>query len=232
MSIKLEELINTSMKGCISNQKEIGEIVNQFVATTLSEMDNCSTNDYKKGYEDLLPSVGCSNERIGELNYLDMIALIENMYDTRYFDDYDQEDGDFPLAFRCFQIACLNIMLRDAVSLPQVQMFLSLNVKAYYEYLESFYKDRLALIVYRRLKYNSQAYLKFNPDETTSIGDLTKKISEALDTPWKPWKMSISRYEKNMARCHEILRDLLVVSFKIIFQEQLNIKNIMKKYDK
>lgn len=229
MSVKLKELVDMAANGCISEPKEVAEIINRFVGLTLDEQLISSDFNRKcveEVFEDLLPSVGVSNERMRELSYLDMVVLIDNLFDSDYFDG----DRDYSFTFSLFMIDLLREILLSAVDCPSIQLFLSVNVTAFFDDLKSRHNNGMVAQVYENLVSNAYMYLEYEIKETTSISDLLKKIGDVKDVHWKPWNKKIMEYEKTVLQCFGILRVLLVVSFKLGFPERSNLDTIIETY--
>ena len=227
MAIPLNELVITAKKGCITHPDDVEDIVNHFVNNTLENLDSATSIDCKGCFEVLLPSVSLSNRRLGELNYLDLICLIDNLSGNDYFIG---ERKEFSFYFRLFQIDLLKTMLIAAKDCHKIQMFLSLSVKSFYDYLERRRNDHMAAARYSELVHKTRQYSRYEISATTSIAEFLKHIASAKDVVWKPWKETLSEYEEHLLQGNEILRDFLVASFRVGYAERCKLTNIIEKY--
>lgn len=226
-STKLKEITNTAKRGYISNPKEVEKIVNQFVNLTLDEIDNNSASNYKDLFGALPPSVGLSYEHLGVLTYLDLITLIGSIPHNDFFAG---EDDDTAFNFRLFQIEMLKKMLMASKGSFQTQAFLSLNVKAFYDYLESRNSNKRMSEAYSNLAYQTKSYLQEEFNEAATIKELIQKVSASKEACWYPWRKKITQYQQHTLQGFNILELILIRSFKIGFKEHCNVDDIYDKY--
>lgn len=228
-STKLQEIVDVAKKGYISDQKEVEKIVNQFIDLTLDEIDNNSTKDYKACFGALPLSVGLSSEHLGKLKYIDLINLIDNIPHSEFF-RIDSDDDIF--TFQLFQIDILRKFLMATKGSLETDAFLSLNVKSFYDYLESRHHNKHTAEAYSNLAYQVKSYLQEEFSEAATISELIQKVSTSKDACWKPWIKKIQQHQKHTLDGFNILKLLLIRSIQIGFKERSNLDDIIDKYSK
>lgn len=220
---RLKEIIGTASGAGICENREVERIVNQFVNLTFGEM-TCMDADYREIYSLLLPSVGVE-EPPDELSYPEFITLIDNWENT----DYAKENSPkgvyryFPL----LQMEFLKKIVGSANDSIHVQMFASLEVKAFYHYLESRHNNKVALEAYKKLISGVEEYTNSKVEENISIRDLLKKIEKAMAVSWSPWSRTIEEFEQYVLRGYGMLKDILIGSFQIGYRERCHTNDVI-----
>lgn len=240
MGSKLDQIVRSSYTGCIDNRTEVAKIVTKFINRSLADILDTVNMGMKEVIETLAGCLlteewGLSEESVESLKYTELLCLIDN---TR-IDPSEDKDNDWTVyhsidaelpqpPFRYLGISDIYILLKNAEKTSNlVKLFLSINVKAFFTYLESISNDGALTDVWNTLRERVDA-LKLNMGPDASIRDILKQAEE-IKGNWTPWT-PIRNYYNKVLFVFEIYSSLLIDCFKYAYPERFQLQNIIKKY--
>ena len=232
MGKKLDEMLQDSYAGCISSQTDIMQIIDRLFELTLYELLNIT--DPERGEQirnialDILEvehnwDISCADT----LKYMEFLYLLNSSM-LRFPEKYE-EDERYKRINKCFSpiqqyrylglyhIACA---LQEAdTSSNLIRLFLSINIKTFYEYMDSRTKQKRRISLWTRLN-RKLTVLDIKIESNTTIGDVLNQALSVTRHGWGPW-MPIGTYCDKILKTYALFTDLFIISFKAAYPERL-----------
>lgn len=254
MPKKLDEIVHSSYAGYIDSHGEIAQIIKRIVnlplPTLLDAADTATVNTLKDFLSDSMEEEykleidereGLKEELIGTLNYTDLLCFADHtlldFYDNPEAAGVEEGDDHYHLyirfsaeqPYRYLELSyILQLLLNAEKANLLVRMFLSIHIKAFFEYLESISRGRAAVIrkMQQQLKEKAAAL-----DIATESGTIESVLTEARRIIWKEWYpwQPLGKHVHNTLSAYDIYSILLIGCFKCVYPKRFHMENIITK---
>ena len=228
MKKTLEEATETSRKGYISDESDIGWIIQKMISVPMSHFPKKNTEILIYYACHFMSDCGMDSNRVYEVTFGEMLAMIELMY---CYEAYIYDEQYLREGLRCIQLAHMQKLLFEQYPKNNtVHLFMSVTVKGYLNYLA----EKAGISVdksYQNFRNKVKDGLKADIDDETTVRSFIKTTSLIQSQNWAPI-IPLEKYESDIRFCYKTLYYFFIKPFKQAFPEYFNLKKIKEKYAK
>lgn len=222
--ITLEKILQeVDSKGCIADEREIAQILEQMADIPLGEILDAAADQEMKKMSRLIIEVLCEENGLCEgdvraLTYTDVLCMLRK---TQIVND--------GVSFRYQGIYWLRCMLQGARGgSVLISRYLSIGAEGLFSYLSNSHTDRKAAdAVCDRCRKACRTLDMYGMD--WSIGEALEEMRRRGEVVWKPWRS----WELHRQKIHEMYQGwkcLLMDPFRVVYPEKFCLDNVAGRY--
>ena len=185
-------------------------------------------------YPDLLSVYNVSSENAGELRFLDIISMIDNVALNRYLGSDLIKDKETWFAYECRNL--VNLLVTTVNTVIPVRLFMSIPIKDFYQYLiDNAESKEAAEAVNREARYVlhdiDKVYMYIGKEFSykCTIGNVIDTIQCAGREYWLPEVRPLKEYTDHVYRVRRCRMAVIMRGFNLAWKSDMLLDKLNKR---